>query len=281
VGKIASALKKAGGITVGSRQQDAPVSPVPHPEDSPPLINKTIVRPEEGGRLAWNEMLVAAHNAADEIAEKLRVLRTKILHPEHGSPPRSILITSAVPGEGKTFLTANLAITLAQSIESHVLIIDADLRRSGLGMLFGIANTTGLSDHLRDNIDVGRLLVRTGHAKLSILPAGPAPINPAELLDTRKTAAMFAEMAKRYEDRYIIIDSPPLNLAAETAVLAKYVDRVILVVRYGFSNRELIQKAVDTVGKDKILGIVFNAAESSETGKKYGYYYGEYYGRKK
>jgi protein-tyrosine kinase len=225
---------------------------------------------------ALNDKLVAASDSFSPAAESFRRLRTKLLHPSAGKVPRSILVTSVAPNEGKGFVTANLAITMAQGVEQHALIVDCDLRRPSLAGLFGLSNERGLADHLQDGIDLSSLIRKTEIAKLSVLPAGPPPGNPSELLGSEKMAAVIEELIGRYPDRFIIFDSPPMQAAAETAVLARQVDGVVLVVRWGCAGREEVKKLAAMVGKDKIAGVVFNGVQVNELENRLYRYKGSY-----
>jgi protein-tyrosine kinase len=227
-----------------------------------------------------DERLITLTESSSPVAESFRRLRNKILHPTEGEPAKSILVTSVLPNEGKSFICANLAIIMAQSMEKHALMVEADLRRPSLAELFGLSNAGGLVNYLQDGQEIGTLIKDTGFKKLSMIPCGPPPINPAELLDSKKMSAIVEELVKRYSDRFILIDSPPMTAASEIAVLAKYVDGVILVVRWGKSRREQVKELVDLIGKTKILGVVFNAYEinmlQSTLQKHYQGYYNYY-----
>lgn len=216
-------------------------------------------------------------------SEQFKILRANILFPASGKPPRMIMVTSAVPGEGKSFIASNLAISIAQNIDEHVLLMDCDLRLPSVHNRFNIETKTGLSDYLTGNVSLSSLLVKVGIDKLSILPGGVPPGNPSELLSSERMALLLEEVKKRYEDRYIIVDSAPPQLTAESSALARLVDGIILVINYGKTKRELISDLLEILGKEKIIGIVlnrFNLLSSSYYG--YGKYsnYGKYYGRK-
>lgn len=210
----------------------------------------------------WDDKLLL-FTKMPKVVESFRQIRTKILHPPDGRPIKNILVTSAGTEAGKSMACANLAYTLAQGIENHALVVDCDLRRPSLARLFGVNNDAGLSNHLLDGTPLQGLIRKTGLRKLSLIPSGPRPINPAELIGSKKMEEMMQELINRYQDRFIILDSPPLMAASETAVLSNYVDGVILVVRWGGSNREHVKSLVKAIGKDKIIGVVFNAYEAS------------------
>jgi protein-tyrosine kinase len=215
--------------------------------------------------------------------EQFKKLRTNLLFPVSGKPPRTIMITSAVPGEGKSFVSANLAISIAQSINEHVLLMDCDIRKSCINSLFGFEDVDGLSDYLSNGHSVSSLLLKTKIKKLTIFPGGKRVHNAPELLSSDRMSRLLEEVKTRYEDRYIIIDSPPPHLTAETSAMARQVDGILLVVGFGSTRREMVSELIEIFGKDKIIGVVVNRFDScllSNYGySKYGKYYGKYYGK--
>ncbi|MBC8316836.1 MAG: polysaccharide biosynthesis tyrosine autokinase [Desulfobulbaceae bacterium] len=230
----------------------------------------------------WDERVRLATEDYPAISESFRRLRTKILHPVHKESIQSILVTSATLEEGKSFVSANLGVILAQSMEKHAILVDCDLRRPSLAGLFGLSGRQGLVDHLRDGASLSGLIQKTGIERLSIIPAGQAPKNPSELLVSDKMTKMVDELVSRYQDRMVILDSPPGQAASETAVLAQHVDKVVVVVKWGGVGREQVKKFIDAIGRDKILGVVFNAFEMTMLdaklqGEGYYKYYSEGY----
>ncbi|MHC5076800.1 MAG: polysaccharide biosynthesis tyrosine autokinase, partial [Planctomycetota bacterium] len=162
-------------------------------------------------------------------AEQFKMLRTNLFFPISGKSPRSIMVTSAVPGEGKSFVAANLAISIAQGIHEHVLLIDCDIRLPSIHSKFGFDAAPGLSEYLSRGIPLSSLILKTAINKLSILPAGKSPPNPSELLTSQKMSKLLGEVTDRYSDRYIVIDTPPPKLTAETSAISRKVDGVLLV----------------------------------------------------
>ena len=223
---------------------------------------------QKSGQL--DDTLITYHDPQSVEAELFKVLRTNILFPAEGVPPKTILVTSALPGDGKSFVSSNLAISIAQGVEEHVLLMDGDLRKPAIHHRFGFGNGNGLSDYLRSGDDIGTVLLKTPIEKLTILPSGEPPVNPAELMSSKKMKALLSEVKSRYEDRYVIIDSPPPAMAAETNAIVKYVDGIILVVRAGKTPREAIADTIDRIGKEKLIGMVLNHVDRSHT-KYYGY----------
>ncbi|MDW7773811.1 MAG: CpsD/CapB family tyrosine-protein kinase [Desulfobulbaceae bacterium] len=226
----------------------------------------------------WNERLVYASENFSGIAESFKKLRTMILYPESGKPPRSLMVLSSDAGEGKSFVCANLGISLANSVEHEALLIDCDLRRPTLQSLFGLGHQKGLANYLCSEEELGDLIVPTGLPKLSVLPAGPPPDNPSELISSEKMSAMIEELSSRDDGPLLLLDAPPFHSAAETLVLAQLVDKVVLVVRWGRPDRENIKRMLDQVGRKKIIGAVFNAFEANILDRKFqGVGYNNYY----
>ena len=210
-------------------------------------------------------------------SEMFKILRGNILFPASGKPPRSILVTSTVPGEGKSFVSTNLAVSIAQNINEHVFLMDCDIRKPSVHRTLGLGDVPGLTEYLIDDIPLESLLVRTQVKKLTLLPGGKPPHNPAELLSSQKMSALFKEVRERYRDRYIIIDSPPPQLTAETSAIARQVDGIIIVLKYGSTPRKMVGELVETLGKEKIIGCVMNWFDLSSSAY-YGYgKYGKYY----
>jgi protein-tyrosine kinase len=277
VGKVFKALQRADESVGLESNETTEHNEFIHQETqenntiSGPLVDVAAEKLTRPGQ--WDDLLVLATSTTGPVAESIRALRTRILHPPTGKTPRSILVTSASPGEGKSFICANLAISLAQGVDNYCLLADCDLRRPTQHTLFGLSNKAGLSDYLQHRKKLSELLVPSGIDKLSILPSGPRSINPAELLGSASMASLVDELTMRYDDRIVLLDSPPLHAASETAILAQHVEGVVLVVRYGESRREYVKSLVDAIGRDKILGVVFNAYKSNMLDSKiFGYY---------
>ncbi|TKB12075.1 polysaccharide biosynthesis tyrosine autokinase [Desulforhopalus sp. IMCC35007] len=225
----------------------------------------------------WDERLFKAINEDSAIPEIFKLLRSKILHPKAGSKNiKTVMVTSAVPREGKSFITANLGISLAQGLDQHSLLVDCDLRKPTLSRLLGLNQMYGLVDYLKEDMDLPELITKTSMNKLSILPSGRPPLNPSELLSSSRMKDLVTELSRRYDDRIIIFDSPPVMVAAESGVLAGLVDTIILVVREGLAQKTEIQKTIDAIGKDKILGLVYNDQTEHFLNKVYSTSYGYY-----
>jgi len=234
---------------------------------------------QEHEKVLLDPSLVSYHDPSSVEAEIFKILRTNILFPKVGKPPRSIMVTSAIPGDGKSFVASNLAISIAQGIEEYVLLLDCDMRRSTIHKRFGFNDEIdGLSDHLSKGRDLPSLLKKTVVDKLTILPGGPTPANPSELLSSKAMKALLKETKSRYSDRYIIVDSPPPQLTAETTALANYIDGIIIVVKFGTTPKQMVKDLVEKFGKEKLIGVVFNGYHVPVT-ERYGYGRYDRYGK--
>ena len=221
-----------------------------------------------------NKLVILSSPDSPE-AESFKTLRSHLMFPSDRVRPRTIMVTSTFPGEGKTFVAANLAVSIALGIDEHVLLVDCDLRRSHVHKMFGYAESEGLHEYLVGKRDLAELLIRTKIDKLSLLPAGHLPHNPTELLSSARMAAFLTEVKDRYQDRFIVLDSTPSLVTAESNILAKFVDGIVLVVMAQRSPRKTIQRTLQNLGKEKILGVVFNGFRGAR--KDYNKYYQRYY----
>jgi protein-tyrosine kinase len=219
-------------------------------------------------------------------AEQFRKLRTHIIRSDSSGSTKTIMVTSAVQGEGKSFVATNLAIGFAQDFHLHSLLVDCDLRNPSLAPRFGFQNKRGIADYLVGKEDISAFLIKTNLDKLSLLTCGSIQGNPSELMGSNKMASLVKELKSRYSDRFIIFDSTPLLATSEAEILTKLVDGVIVVVRAGKTPRETVEQAMALLGRDKILGIVLNDVEFKSSGlfSRYfgsnGYYYGYGQGKK-
>ena len=207
-------------------------------------------------------------------AEAYRALRTSVLLSAAGRPPKMVLVTSSQPGEGKTTTCINTAISLAQ-LGASVLIIDCDLRKPTTHKVFGVDHVLGLSTYLSRDVTIDGLIQRLPINNVSLLPCGPIPPNPAELISSEKMRNMLAMLSERYD--HILIDSPPLINVTDPVILSRMVDGVILVVHGGKSTRYVVCRArqeLASVGA-KIFGVVLNNVDLRHEGYD-DYYYARY-----
>jgi succinoglycan biosynthesis transport protein ExoP len=222
--------------------------------------------------------LVAQHLPKSQMSEAFRALRTSILLSQADHPPQVILVTSALPREGKTTAAANLAVTLAQLGDSTVLV-DADLRKPGIGRLLdlGTGKYAGLSSYLAGVSSLD--LVSVPHPaipNLVAIPTGPLPPNPADLLSSHKLADAIAELRAKF--KFIVVDSPPIMAATDAVILSVHADGVLLVVRSGETPKVAFTRTRDLLAsvKCRVLGVVLNAVDSRAPDYYYSYRYYPY-----
>jgi len=193
--------------------------------------------------------------------------RLYLAQAEHGT--RIVMVTSALPGEGKTLTATNVALTLAESYKRQVLIIDADLRRPWVHEMFQVPNLSGLNDGLRSAEDHKIPLLRLTD-NLSVLTAGRPDRDPMSVLSSDRMRRVLQEASARFE--WVIIDTPPVALLTDAHLLASLVDAVLLVVQAGKTPLAAINKAVEAVGRERILGVVLNRADHAAVYHAYDYY---------
>ncbi|MEO5857547.1 MAG: polysaccharide biosynthesis tyrosine autokinase [Pyrinomonadaceae bacterium] len=233
---------------------------------------------EDSDSIANSELLIHA-DSRSSLAEAYRQLRTSILLSTAGHAPKSLLITSSLPSEGKTTTATNTAISLAQT-GARVLIIDADMRRPRVHSVFGIKNLAGLSSVLSSELNEQEVLDAIQFdekTKVSVMTSGPIPPNPAELIGSDQMAKLLKLFHKHFD--HVVVDSPPITSFTDGVLIASIVDGVILVVHSGRSSRQVVRKArqlIQDVGA-KILGIVLNNVDFKS--KENYYYYQSYYHR--
>jgi polysaccharide biosynthesis transport protein len=222
--------------------------------------------------------LVAQHLPKSQMSEAFRALRTSLLLSQPGRPPQVILVTSALPREGKTTAAANLAVTLAQLGDSTVLV-DADLRKPGVGRLLNLGGNkyAGFSSYLAGVSSLDLVIVpHPDIPNLAAIPTGPLPPNPADLLSSQKLAEAVSELRAKF--KFVVIDSPPIMAATDAVILSVQTDGVLLVVRSGETPKEAFTRARDLLVSVKchILGVVLNAVDSSAPDYYYSYRYYPY-----
>lgn len=217
--------------------------------------------------------IIVDRNPKSSVAEAIRIIRTNLEFSGVDKKVHTVLITSSVPGEGKSFISANLATAFAQN-GSKVLLMDCDMRKGRLHKIFNIENDKGLSNLLLENVEVrfNSYIRRTQIENLYLLPKGVVPPNPSELLNSPKTKVLLRTLADKFD--YVILDGTPVNGLTDSIILTKYVDKTVIVSSLNQTKTnelEFTKKSLLSVGAD-IAGVIVN-----RTNDIHGSYYGNYY----
>jgi protein-tyrosine kinase len=218
------------------------------------------------------------------IAEEFRVIKRPILLRAFATGEERIesgnlmMVTSAKPGEGKTFTAINLAMSMASERDIHVLLVDADVQRPSVFQVLGLPPQKGLLDVLSDaNLNPADVLTRTNIRNLTLMAAGTPSLATTELLASQKMIDLMQDIATRYQDRIIILDAPPVLASSEPSVLALHVGQVILVVEAGKTGRRAVEQTLTYIGGCPNISIVLNKADSGSGRDEFGGYgYGYY-----
>jgi capsular exopolysaccharide synthesis family protein len=209
--------------------------------------------------------------------EQYRKLAAALHHAQADRGLKLIMVASANPGEGKSLTASNLALTLSESYQRSVLLIDADLRRPAVHEIFGIPNGTGLSDGLTLE-SVKRLSVIEVSPRLAVLPSGQPMLDPTSALTSAQMRRVLDEARASYD--FTIIDTPPIGLLSDAKLLVEMVDGVVLVIEAAKTPYPELLKAIEVIGRDHVLGAVLNRSHDvSERSHYYAHYYNHYYRR--
>jgi capsular exopolysaccharide synthesis family protein len=220
------------------------------------------------------EKLVGSEELSAAAVEQYRKLAAMLLHSRAEQPRKVVMVSSAVAGEGKSLTSANLALTLSKSYKWRVLLIDADLRRPTLHTVLGVPNESGLADALRLRPSE-KLPLRQISSHLWLLTAGRLDADPMSSLVSERMRRLVRETAALFD--WVIVDTPPVGLLPDANLLASMVDGALLVAAAGRTPHGLIKRAVDALGRNRIIGVVLNQVEENTMAGGYGhnYYYGK------
>ncbi len=213
------------------------------------------------------------------IADEFRVIKRPIVGNALGrsgtrvKDGNLVMVTSSLPGEGKTFTSINLALSIAMELDTTVLLVDGDVAHPDFQKRLGVKNSPGLLELLtRDDLDVGDVLVHTNIPSLSIIPAGTPHRQATELLASEQMTILLRELSSRYPDRVIIFDSPPLLATTEARVLATHMGQIVMVVAADNTRQQVVNLAMATIENCDVVLMVLNKADKTDVGTYYGYY---------
>jgi capsular exopolysaccharide synthesis family protein len=217
----------------------------------------------------WRQWLVS-QDIDPTISEQFRRMAAALLHGQRESRLRVLMVTSAVPGEGKTMTALNLALVLAESYRRRVLLIDADLRRPRLTEAANLNVSEGLGEVLKAQEERKAPLTQLTD-RLWLLPAGRPDPEPLSGLTSGRMQLLLGEAAERFD--WVIVDTPPATATADAGLIGPLVDGTVLVVRAGHTPHPAVQKAVETIGHERIFGVVLNGVDKRDEDDIYSYGY--------
>jgi protein-tyrosine kinase len=236
------------------------------PEPMPP--NVAVI---SGFNSKWRERLVVFPEVQPFLVEQFRRLAATLHQAQASDNLRTVLVTSALPSDGKTLTAINLAMILSESYKRRVLLIDADLRRPSIRDVADIPNVMGLADGLRASVEQ-KLTVIELTKRLDLLPAGRPDPDPMGGLTSARMRKILADASGRYD--WVVLDAPPVGTVADASILAEMADGALLVVRAGRTDSAMVQKAIAAIGRERILGVVLNDVQDVDS-NAYAYYHAE------
>jgi protein-tyrosine kinase len=294
--RIHEALKKAEQERASGQIPDVPIlsaepgtfsPPVEQPEFEPPSAHGDPVAAATGGFLRFEELIKrCSHptwnpdpnvnvflnpNLTAHGAEQFRTLRSRLYQIRSSQTMKTLLVTSSIPSEGKTFVTNNLAQSIVRQPDRRVLVIDADLRCSRLHVPLGAPLSPGLTDYLRGDADETKIVQFNSESNLCFIPGGSEVGNPSELLSNGRLKTLLDRVSPMFD--WVILDSAPLIPVADSSFLADMVDGVLMVVRAGLTPSATAQRAVQELQGRTVVGVVLNAVDPEQA---YGAYYSSY-----
>jgi len=275
-----------------ARSATPPVAPAPvHAEPAPPRVPAPSSRPvvlDEAALAAAGIVLPSAPRS--QTADQYRVIKRPLISNAMGKGAavlnhgNLIMVTSAVAGEGKSFTAINLAMSIAAELDNTVMLVDADVARPSVLRMLGLPHGPGLLDLLEGKADMASVLLKTNIDKLTLLPSGTPHPRATELLASDAMRQLLEDMARRYPDRIIIFDSPPLLLTTESRVLATQMGQIVVVVEADRTLQADVQHALSTIENCPVRMMLLNKARTDSVGSSgygYGYGYGNAYAHEK
>lgn len=214
---------------------------------------------------------VVTHDTSDPNADAYKLLRTRVLQSLRQNRWNSLAITSPGQGQGKTVTAVNLAISLAAEVNQTVLLVDLDLRRPHVHKLFGVVPEQGLSDYIESGTDISTILFNPGIERLVVLPNSKAYSRSSEMLSSPRMVGLVDELKRRYPNRIVLFDLPPLLAADDVLTFIPHVDAVLLVVEERGTLRGDVMRSLELLGEANLIGTVLN--NSTAPGSGYYYYY--------
>lgn len=261
--ELVSPLSPLPSARFGERKHESSIRP-------PAIVRAPIAKDFLAG---WRERLVVSSDADQLLVHQFRRMVATLLQAQGTAPLKTVMITSAAPSDGKTLTALNLALVLSESYGRRVLLVEGDLRRPAICAAAGLPTTTeGLSDVLKARDDRTVSLIKLSES-LSLMPAGRPDQEPLSGLTSARFERLLKDASEQFD--WVILDTPPLGAAPDASLMAPLVDAVLLVVRAGKTPHSIVQHAIETLGADRILGIVLNAV-GPDVASGYDDYAGHY-----
>ena len=282
----AAAAPIAPAPDVAAHAAPAPVEPAPAPaaeQAAPRPAQKSSTRRVELDLNRMRDMgMVTAAGGRTRLLEDFRVIKRPLLQrafaerKDSDKPGNLIMVTSSLPGEGKTYCAINLAMSIAMELDHTVLLVDADVARPSVLRSLGLPAHRGLMDILLDDkVDMADVMLRTNVDTLTILPAGTSTPRATELLASSSMTTLLHEIANRYRDRIVIFDSPPLLLTSESRVLASHMGQIVLVVEAQTTTQHAVKEALRQLEGNQNVNLIYNKTrEFPGIEETYDYHYG-------
>ena len=282
----AAAAPIAPAPDVAAHAAPAPVEPAPAPaaeQAAPRPAQKSSTRRVELDLNRMRDMgMVTAAGGRTRLLEDFRVIKRPLLQrafaerKDSDKPGNLIMVTSSLPGEGKTYCAINLAMSIAMELDHTVLLVDADVARPSVLRSLGLPAHRGLMDILVDDkVDMADVMLRTNVDTLTILPAGTSTPRATELLASSSMTTLLHEIANRYRDRIVIFDSPPLLLTSESRVLASHMGQIVMVVEAQTTTQHAVQEALRQLDGNQNVNLIYNKTrEFPGIEETYDYHYG-------
>ncbi|HBV21659.1 MAG TPA: capsular biosynthesis protein [Nitrosomonas sp.] len=219
--------------------------------------------------------IVTPDKGKTQISEQFRIIKRPLLTKAFTKKNNNlIMISSALAGEGKSFCSVNLAMSIASEMDHRVLLIDADVARPSMPNLLGFTNKKGLMELLLgESNDVADVMIKTNVEKLSLITVGTSHSHATELLASQTMAMLLEELAQRYNDRIVIFDAPPMLLTSEARVLAERVGQIVLVVEAERTTQQAVNHVLDQFNSKSNINLIYNKVRTFSGSEYYGYYY--------
>ncbi len=268
----------------------------PAHRESKKAVSAPVITPSASARTVELDLdaiaaagLLVPQSTNSKLANEYRVIKRPLIANAMGrsaapiANSNLIMVTSALPGEGKSFTAINLAMSIAMELDNTVMLVDADVARPSILNMLGLPPAEGLLDVVEQNsVDISDVLLRTNVEKLSLLPSGTMHPRATELLASDAMIRLLEDMSKRYQDRIIVFDSPPLLLTTEARALATHMGQIVMVVHAGHTAEAAVKEAVATIDACPVkMAILNQARQSAPEGYGYGYSFAYGYGNEK